>query len=166
MTMALSASAISAWLHTASPSQQIFLENGSRTTAPGCQSGRDPGGRTVSTVSTSNARSCTHGAKTLVIRRPAACRPNDASEGISWCTSPMSNSPRKAPPPLRPHLPGAHRLSASTLLHLSPMTVLASLLSTADQPAQRRTRREPTRAVDHATPALPTNISDESDTAG
>ena len=69
--MALSASAISAWLETVLPSQQIFLEKGIRTTAPGCQSGKAPVGRMASTLSTSSANSCTHGAKILVTRCPA-----------------------------------------------------------------------------------------------
>ena len=39
---------------------------------------RAPDGRTVSTLSTSSANSCTHCGKILVIRRPAVCRLNDA----------------------------------------------------------------------------------------
>ena len=35
---------------------------------------RAPGGRTVSTLSTSSANSCTHCGRILVIRRPAVCR--------------------------------------------------------------------------------------------
>ena len=80
---ALSASAISAWLQIAWPSGQTFLENGSRTTAPGCQSGSAPAGLTASTLSTSSAKSCTHGAKILVSKRPAACSPNGGSEVTS-----------------------------------------------------------------------------------
>ena len=38
---------------------------------------RAPGGRTVSTLSTSSANSCTHCGRILVIRRPAVCRLND-----------------------------------------------------------------------------------------
>jgi hypothetical protein len=67
---------MSAWLDTVLPSQQIFLENGIRTTAPGCQSGKAPAGRTASTLSTSSAKSFTPGAKILVTRRPAGCRLN------------------------------------------------------------------------------------------
>ena len=39
---------------------------------------RAPDGRTVSTLSTSSANSCTHCGNILVIRRPAVCRLNDA----------------------------------------------------------------------------------------
>src|SRR5208282_6109546 len=108
MTIAVSASAMSAWLQTMLPSLQIFLENGSRTMAPGCQSGKAPGGRAASTLSTSNARSCTQGGKTFIISRPAACRPKDGSGVKSRCTSPIAILP-----PGPPHPP-------SPMVHLEP----------------------------------------------
>src|ERR1700685_3992933 len=95
--MAVSASATSAWLHTAAPSLQIFLENGSRTTAPGCQSSAAPGGRTGSTLSTSSARSCNHAGQIWIIRRPARCKPNGGSGFKSRCTSPISVPPKPRP---------------------------------------------------------------------
>src|SRR6267142_2274433 len=77
--MAASASPVTACAQTTPPSRQIFCENGSRNTAPGCQSAGAPGGRPDSTASTRIPRSCTHGAKASANRRPAAWRPKSGS---------------------------------------------------------------------------------------
>src|ERR1041385_7336992 len=79
ITIAVSASAISAWPQTMPPFRHSRSENAIRKIAPGCQSGPAAGGREVSSRSIDRPRSCTHGANTSPSTRLASSTSNSAA---------------------------------------------------------------------------------------
>src|ERR1700736_4115356 len=92
ITMAVSASAISAWPQTMPPCRHRRSENAIRRIAPGCQSAAAPDGGVHSMPPIVNPRSCTHGANTSPSTRLASSISNSAT--CCSCCMRGGSSPR------------------------------------------------------------------------
>jgi hypothetical protein len=92
ITIAVSASAISAWPQTMPPARHSRSENAILKVAPGCQSAGAPDGGEISRLAIDNPRSCTHGANTSPRTRWASLRSNSAAV----CSDTVFPSPRHA----------------------------------------------------------------------